>query len=293
MPLDLHTYQDAFASALLADDALSAAPPELQSLVTQPGFAVYRNTVLKGCIDALEANFPTVDRLVGEEWLRAAAAVHARAALPTQTSLLVYGESFPQFLAEFEPARELPYLADVARVDRAWTEAHVAADGPLLDPAALASLTPGQMATTALRLHAATRWLKSDWPIYTLWQRNRSDNAASTEIEWKAEAVLLTRPHGAVECARIARAATAFLDACAAGASIEHAVIAALDVDPATDIAALVQQLLEAGAFSALATTEASEDEWTRCLPPRTPTAARARSTTGPPNGSKRGSDTT
>ena len=36
-------------------------------LAAQPAFAVYRNTVMKGCVDALEANFPTVARLVGEE----------------------------------------------------------------------------------------------------------------------------------------------------------------------------------------------------------------------------------
>lgn len=265
MRLDLHTYQDAFAHALLADDALAEAPPELQPLIAQPGFAVYRNTVLKGCIDALQANFPTVDRLVGDEWFRAAAAVYARTALPRQPSLLVYGESFPQFLANFEPARELPYLADVARVDRAWTEAHVAADEPVLDPASLATLPPAQMATTALRPHAATRWLGSDWPIHTLWQRNRSDAATTGELQWKGEFVLLTRPHGAVQCAPLTLAATAFLHACAGCASIERAVIAALDVDATTDIAALVRQLLEAGAFSALhtaaRTAPISEDE--------------------------------
>jgi hypothetical protein len=39
-------------------------------------FKVYRNTVLKGCVDALAANFPTVLRLVGEDWFRAAALIH-------------------------------------------------------------------------------------------------------------------------------------------------------------------------------------------------------------------------
>jgi hypothetical protein len=252
MALELHAYQDAFASALLADDALVTAPPELQSLLSQPGFAVYRNTVLKGCIDAVQANFPTVDRLVGDEWFRAAAAVYTRAALPTETSLLVYGASFPDFLAAFEPARELPYLADVARVDRAWTEAHVAADEPVLDPAALAALSPEQMATTALRPHAATRWLSSDWPIHALWQRNRGDDAAAGEITWSGEGVVLTRPHGAVECIQLSRAGVAFLNACAGGLSIERAVLCALDIDAATDIAALIHQLLDAGAFSAL-----------------------------------------
>jgi len=253
MPLALRAYQDALASALLADDAIADAPPELRSLLAQPGFAVYRNTVLKGCIDALQANYPTIDRLVGDEWFRAAAAIHARAALPTQTSLLVYGESFPGFLAGFEPARELPYLADVARVDRAWTEAHVAADDPRLDPASLAALSPELMATTALRLHAATRWQWSEWPIHTLWLRNRSENAAAgDDIQWDAEGALLTRPDAAVQCAPLSRAGVALLDACAADDSIERAVAAALAVDSAADIAALIHQLLDAGAFSGL-----------------------------------------
>ena len=79
----LADYQDAFAQALLAEDR--AVPPQLAYLVAQPGFAVYRNTVLKGCIDALQANFPAVARLVGDDWFRAAASVHARSALPEAT----------------------------------------------------------------------------------------------------------------------------------------------------------------------------------------------------------------
>ena len=37
------------------------------SLYGQPAFAVYRNTVMKACIDALQANYPAVTRLVSEE----------------------------------------------------------------------------------------------------------------------------------------------------------------------------------------------------------------------------------
>lgn len=252
-PGALAAYQDAFATALLADDPLAQAPPELRPLVSQPGFAVYRNTVMKGCIDALQANYPTIERLVGEEWFRAAAACHARKSLPSQTALIVYGDGFADFLATFEPARELPYLADVARVDRAWTEAHVAADAPTLAPAKLAALPPTQMGTRTLRLHPATRWCWSDeWPIHTLWSRNRGDSTPAGDIEWIGEGVLLTRPLGAVEGAPLDRAGVAFLNACAESASIELAVGRALDADADTDIAALIRQLLEAGTFSEL-----------------------------------------
>jgi hypothetical protein len=247
-------YIDAFATALLADEPLADAPPQIARLVAQPGFAVYRNTVLKGCIDALEANYPTVLRLVGQEWLRAAASVFARAHLPSEPSLLVYGAGFPDFLASFEPARAVLYLADVARVDRWWTEAHVAADDPLLDAAVLASLTADDMRSMALRLHAATRWGWCDeWPIHTLWQRNRDDSdAIDDDIEWRGEGVLLTRPFGAVQVVPLTRGGVALLDAAAAGASIEHSVLAALEADPNADFAALIGQLLQAGALSSI-----------------------------------------
>jgi len=251
----LADYQDSFAQALLAEDPRSVSP-ELTRLVAQPGFAVYRNTVLKGCIDALQANFPAVARLVGDEWFRAAASVYARHSLPGTPTLLTYGQSFPGFLAHFEPAAELPYLADVARVDRLWSEAHVAADHAAIDPVALASLAPADMGRVTLRPHAAARWSWCDeHPIYTLWSRNR-DLATDfdAEFDWRGEGVLLTRPHGAVTHQLLSRAGAAFLSACAKGLSIERAVATALEDDATMDLATLINQLLQAGAFAAVQT---------------------------------------
>jgi len=247
----LADYQHAFAQALLAEDPRSASP-ELARLVAQPGFAVYRNTVLKGCIDALQANFPAVARLVGDEWFRAAAAVYARRELPTAPTLLTYGKTFADFLAQFEPAAELPYLADVARVDRLWSEAHVAADDDTLNPAALAQLAPEDMRRLSLRPHATARWAWcEEHPICTLWSQNRDCGAAfDAEIDWCGEGVLLTRPLGAVKRQLLSRAGATFLSACAEGLSLEGAVAAALDTDPTADLAALINQLLQAGAVA-------------------------------------------
>ena len=115
MTLSLATFQSDFVEALFgrASDLPCAA---------QPAFAVYRNTVMKGCIDALEANYPSVARLIGSERFRAAAAVYVPRHPPRSGCLLDYGQGFANFLAGFEPARELFYLSDVARLDRAWIE---------------------------------------------------------------------------------------------------------------------------------------------------------------------------
>ncbi|MGH6624656.1 MAG: HvfC/BufC family peptide modification chaperone, partial [Burkholderiaceae bacterium] len=166
--MPLRAFQDAFAYALMANDAASPVHGGLSELVEQPAFAVYRNTVLKGCIDALQANYPSVERLVGEEWFRAAAAVYARHSPPTTPVLLDYGDGFADFLHDFPPAQEFPYLPGVAQLDRAWTEAHVAADREPVAPTAIAALTTEQLGTARLRPHPAARWLHfNDMPIFS------------------------------------------------------------------------------------------------------------------------------
>src|SRR5688500_7173734 len=79
--------------------------------------AVYRNNVMGSLIDVLAAAYPTVCRLVGEPFFRFAAASFAAAAPPVRPHLMSYGGGFAGFLARFEPAADLPYLPDLARLE--------------------------------------------------------------------------------------------------------------------------------------------------------------------------------
>jgi hypothetical protein len=90
----LTAFQEAFAQALLIGPTGDST---LAALTTQPGFAVYRNTVMKGCIDALAANYPAVLRLVGSEWFRAAAALFVQAHPPQRPMLVDYGGTSRSF----------------------------------------------------------------------------------------------------------------------------------------------------------------------------------------------------
>jgi len=255
----LSDFQDAFAEALHADPANGAvdgrASTAIAGLVAQPGFAVYRNTVMKGCVDALQANYPTVTRLVGEPWLRAAAAVFTREHLPCTPALLDYGAQFADFLEAFAPAAALHYLADVARIDRLWTEAHSAADAAPLDATAVRNLAADELAEYALRPHPSARWR---WfaaqPIYSIWRANRGGSPpdALRDLAWHGEGVLLLRPQGAVESFTASAAECAFLDFCGQGCPLGDAALAALEADAGTDLAALLERLLRAGAFTSI-----------------------------------------
>ena len=245
--MSLAAFQDAFADALLLDP--KDADPLVARLAAQPAFAVYRNTVIRGCIDALQANFPAVARLVGEEWFREAARAYVMSQLPREPSLLYYGATFPMFLSAYPPAAGMTWLVDVARLDRYWTCAHTAADAEPLTARALA-LDPGALAEARLQLHPSARWAWFlDAPIYTLWRRNREEVFDASPIAWNGEGALITRPVAAVQWIGIDECASRFLNACGLGLTVTQAMDAALEVDPHVDLTALVSRLIEAGAF--------------------------------------------
>lgn len=119
----------AFAAALQNRDL---PPPDGLS---RPGgkpatrrFAVYRNNVAVSLVDALAAIYPTLQNLVGEEFFRAMAHAYVLHNLPTSPLLFTYGANFPAFIETFAPASALPFLPDVARVERAWLDAFHAED---------------------------------------------------------------------------------------------------------------------------------------------------------------------
>lgn len=250
---ELARFQNDFLLALYHPDSATTTPATVAALVEQPGFAVYRNTILKGCIDALEANFPVVARLVGSAWFRAAALPYVRAMPPTSVMLMDYGLDFPDFLTDFAPARELPYLADVARLDRCWTEAHMAADAPALDADSLATLTAEALGELQLCPHPATRWAwHPDQPIYALWRANREQVHLDPDLPWVGDGALLTRAahDGVVRWQAAGPGLCAFLDACAANRALAEAAQAALHAQPDLDLARLLADLIAAGALT-------------------------------------------
>ncbi len=248
--MQLSVFQNGVSAALLADASPATTPTWLAALEAQPGFAVYRNTVLKGCIDALQANYPPVCQLVGEDWFRAAAAIYTRMQPPRDGLLVGYGAGFADFLKGFAPAADLPYLPEVARLDRFWTECHLAADAAALGQDWLAQQAPHTLPQTHLQPHPAARWLWSHrLPVYTLWQRHRDGTPVNEAMAWVGDGGLLTRPTAAVTWRALPQAGCAFMDACAAGLPLEAAATAALTTDPATDLAPLLGSPLDAGAL--------------------------------------------
>jgi Putative DNA-binding domain len=114
------SYAAAFSPPLLNPD--KATPPTVagpSGKAALKRYNVYRNNVTVSLIDALAAVYPAVQRITGVEFFRAMARSHIRATPPNSPLLFEYGREFPVFIERYEYARSMPWLADIARIERA------------------------------------------------------------------------------------------------------------------------------------------------------------------------------
>ena len=227
---DLAQFQREFAEAILAEETSS-----------QPrAFAVYRNTSARGVVEALRAAFPTVDALLGADMFSQVALDFRRETPPSGPVLSEYGARLPAFLAKQPWTSELPYLADVARLDWLWLESFLAADS--------ANLPASSGLPARLVLHPAARFTWLATPALTIWQAHR-EGFDELEPNWCEEGALFTRPGSQVRAQPIDRACHYLLLLCASSVRIDQCVSAVAEAHPQSNVPELLQQCVAAGAL--------------------------------------------
>lgn len=214
-------------------------------------FAVYRNNVTIALTDALKANFPATCRLVGEEFFRAMARTYALSEPPASPMLLDYGAGFADFIAVFAPAAPLPYLADVARIERAWTEAYHAPEDHPLKPAILSTIPNDEAARLRFHLHPSVRIARSPFPALTIWRMNVADGVPeSVDLGAGGEDTLIVRPDAEVEVRSLPPGGAEFIASLASGHTLIEAAKSGLRAATSFDLATNLTALLGAGIFT-------------------------------------------
>ena len=237
-------YQSAFAAALL-----DAAAPTPAGVITPSGapatkrFDVYRNNVVVSLSEALAVAFPVVKKLVGDIFFQAMAGVYVRANPPRTPLMMFYGETFPDFLSEFEPARALSYLPDVARLEQARRQVYHAADDTPANPDSLASFTETELMALRFDLIAGHRIIPSEYPILGIWRANMGgDNALSD----RGETVLIARPDMQVEMHLLSPGSAEFISGLAGDLPLGIAAERAATAMPEFDLGAGLSDLFRA-----------------------------------------------
>lgn len=245
------TRQRAFAAALL--DADREIPEGLVTPDGQPAakrFGIYRNNVTVSLVNALSEIFPTVQNLVGEDFFCAMARLYVQDNPPDSRLLFEYGASFPAFIEQFEPAADLPFLPDVARLERLWLDSFHAADATPLDGTVLQRVAPEQLAGLTFATHPATRLFRGDHAAVTIMARDRAGEPLDGLDPFVAEDGLITRPAFDPEIRHLPKGGADFVGLLIAGHTLGEAAATALSADPGFNLPAAISAIIEAGAFS-------------------------------------------
>jgi uncharacterized protein len=216
--MSLAALQEDFLDALLH----GGEPP--QHVAPADGLEVYRRNVAANWLAALAAAYPVVQRLVGEEFFAGAARAYMRRVPSASGDLHALGNAFGEFLEGFEPARSLPYLPDVARLEWAVHESYHAPDARRFDFAALASVPPAAQEGLRLRLAPCVRLVESPYAILAVWEANQPGLDGTPARFEGPDRILVTRMEQGVLPQAMDMPEWRFLTALAAGAPLGAAI---------------------------------------------------------------------
>ena len=210
--------------------------------------AAYRNNVFHNYCEALRAVYPVVERLVGEDFLSAAAACYIATHPSISGDLHDYGRDFGAFLEGFGPAAALPYLGDVARLEWLWHECFHAAEHPPLSLQALAAVAEESPDALRFRLHPACRFLASPYPVGKIWSVNQPEWAGDRCVDIEADGcarLLLRRDGFAVVIESLGDGDFAMLLALRDGTALGPACERACAADAQFDLSAFLQRQVQ------------------------------------------------
>ena len=242
----LRDTQAAFRAALLGDD-LATALRDISDddLAPEARLAIYRHHVADTLSDLLQAAYPVVCRLVDARFFAYAADRFVAAHPPTSPCLFEYGEAFADFLAYFEPCRDLTYLPDVARLEWALNRAEHADDDTALDVRLLGEVPAEDFDRLTFRLHPSMTLLRSPWPIDRIWRASQPDADPDTTVDLQSASASLQvwRRGDDVVLRSLASADFAFRLALADGGTLGTSAEIASVADPGFDLAASLAEL--------------------------------------------------
>lgn len=196
------------------------------------GVDAYRRNAGASAERALAAAFPTVRRLVGEETFGAMSRAYWHAQPPQRGDLAQLGAGLPAFIACDPQLADVPYLADVARLELALSAAESGADvAPELD--SLQQLAGADPASIRLVLQPGASVVASRYPIVTIHAAHRTatdeafDAACQALSEARSETAFVWRGGWQARCIAIddatVRWTRAVLDRATLGAALRDA----------------------------------------------------------------------
>ena len=185
--MNLRDIQEQFKSHISRNDGSIDVVSEFENVFQDSSInvyerlGIYKNNLNVSLQNVLFSRHEILKTLVGEDFLQGIVREYVRHNLPEHGNLNEYGFDLPSFIDNFPPAKGLPYLGDVARLECAWWRSYYAKDQAPLDPGELTQLPPEQQTKIKFDLHPSVGLIRSDYPIFSIRNLCLEDDESSNE----------------------------------------------------------------------------------------------------------------
>ncbi len=205
---------------------------------------VYANGYFYRILEVLKEDYPATLAVVGADNFHNLATGYLIDYPPTQPSIHFAGENLAAYLASHPLQERWPFLADLARLERAALESFHATDAPVLDGDTMRTVAPAAWPSLTIRLHPATRLVDSEWRVDTVLRAVEEgatppvpDREEVSVVVWRRDARVFYRTTDPAEREALHSARA---DGATFAAVCESAAAVAIDLD----VAALINRLL-------------------------------------------------
>jgi len=168
-----------------------------QSSVAVSPLNIYRDSILGGLIHALRETYPVCQRLVGDYFFDAMAEQYCMCTPSHQPDLNEYGASFAEFIEEYQPAKNLQYLADMARLEWQCNLAFMASNEVRNNLDRLGQLSEQDVMSVVFYMPAGSSVMESRHPVEQIWkihQVDEGDQLDAVELDASPVKLLIWRP---------------------------------------------------------------------------------------------------
>ena len=204
---------------------------------------IYANMYFYRILDALKEDFPATLAVLGADNFHNLVTGYLLEYPPTEPSISYCGSHLADYLRDHPMRERAPFIADLARLERANVEVFQGPDGAALEPNWLRAIAPADWPALKFKLNPSAQMLALDWRVSELLR------AVEEDREWQpaeqgAVKVLVWRRNGQVFYRDLEHVEADALEAAARGATFaEICDVVAADAGGEDAVAAMNRML--------------------------------------------------
>lgn len=156
---------------------------------------VYRNNIFETKLENLRRIYPTIIKLVGDDFFRTITQHFIKNQPSSSGNLIDYGGNYSDFLETFEATTSIPYLSEIAELEWGYHQLFHAADSHMLDITRLNSISENQYPNLKFTLNPACKLFVFQYPIYHIWKmcHESAEQEGSIDLNQGGDNILLVR----------------------------------------------------------------------------------------------------